>query len=333
MRAFPNPVILLDRAGRVAFLNDGAEGLVGRGAAGQHHVAVLRQPRLLDAVEEALAGRAGGAPFVSQEAGRDVSWHVSACPMEGGGTLLVFEDRSLGDEIGQVRRDFVANVSHELKTPITALAGYIETLRGPARDDPVARERFLASMAREAERMARLVTDLLSLGRVEAEGRSRPRGTVNLVPLAHQVRRTFLDRPDVGADRIVLKLPGSAVVTGNQGQLEQVLSNLLENALRYAPSGPVVVSVSEAREEPSIRGRGIRVSVRDQGPGIAAHHVPRLTERFYRVDNHRSREVGGTGLGLAIVKHIVARHRGRLSIESEPGVGSVFSAILPAADQ
>ena len=330
--AFPNPVVLLDRAGRVRSLNEGAEGLIGRGALGQHHVSVLRQPRLLDAVEEALAGRPGGAPFVSQDAGRDVAWHVAARPVEGGGTLLVFEDRSLGDEIGQVRRDFVANVSHELKTPITALAGYIETLRGPAREDPAARERFLASMARETDRMSRLVSDLLSLSRVEAEGRSRPRGKVDLSSLARQVRRTFVERQDSGTERISLEAPERALVIGDRDQLEQVVANLLENALRYAPNGAIILRVSEPRDEPSVRGQGIRLSVSDEGPGIAAHHLPRLTERFYRVDGHRSREMGGTGLGLSIVKHIVARHRGRFSIESEIGAGSTFSMILPSAE-
>ena len=332
VRAFPAPVILLDVQGRVSALNEGAEGFLGRGAVGRHHVSVLRQPRLLDAVEEALAGRSGTAPFVSQEGGLDVSWLVAARPIRGGGALLVFEDRSRDDEIGQVRRDFVANVSHELKTPITALLGYIETLRGPARDDGAARERFLESMAREAGRMSRLVSDLLSLSRVEAEGRARPTGKVDLVPLARQVQRTFADRPDGGADRLALELTDSAVVDGDRGQLEQVLSNLVENALRYAPAGTVVLAVMGTREEPSLRGRGIRVSVSDAGPGIAAHHLPRLTERFYRIDSHRNREVAGTGLGLAIVKHIVARHRGRLSIESTVGKGSTFSVILPASN-
>ena len=332
VKAFPLPVVVLDRSGRVRTANGAAGAILGPGATGRHHVAVLRQPKLLDAVEEALAGRPASAPFVSQDSGRDVSWTVLARPVEGGEALLVFEDRSLGEEIGQVQRDFVANVSHELKTPLTALAGYVETLRGPARGDEAARDRFLASMTRELTRMSRLVSDLLSLSRVEAQGRVRPRGTVDLVRSAERAKQTLLDRQAADSGRMSMDVPDSALVTGDADQLDQVIGNLLENALRYAPGRPVTLTITGARDEPSIRGRGVRLIVRDEGPGIAAHHLPRLGERFYRADAHRSRDIGGTGLGLAIVRNIVARHRGRLQIESELGHGTTVSVILPAAD-
>ena len=328
--ALPMPVIVLDRRGRVSSSNDAARALLGVALAGRHHVSILRQPLLLDAVEEAIAGRGATAPFVTQEGRRDVAWTVTARPVDGGGALLLFEDRSLRDTVGQMQRDFVANVSHELKTPITAILGYIETLSGPAREDAAARDRFLSSMGREAKRMSRLVSDLLTLSRVESQGRSRPRETVDVISAVESVRHTLRERHGPESDRITLKAPDHADVIGDQVQIEQLIENLLENALRYSHGAPIVVTVTRPSDEPSIRGPGIRLSIRDEGPGIAPHHIPRLTDRFYRVDEHRSREIGGTGLGLSIVDYIVSRHRGRLTIESELGVGSTFTVILPA---
>jgi two-component system phosphate regulon sensor histidine kinase PhoR len=216
---------------------------------------------------------------------------------------------------------------------LTALIGFIETLQGPARDDPAARDRFLSIMAAEAGRMGRLVEDLLSLRQVEDQERVRPTAPVNLGGLVDSVVRTLgpmavragvtvtLDRPDAVPD-----IPGDA------GQLQQVLTNLLDNAVKYgAAGGTVTVGLAGPGEEPDLQGQGMRIWVADQGDGIAAHHIGRLTERFYRVDSHRSRAVGGTGLGLAIVKHIVTRHRGRLKIESTPGMGTRFTILLPAS--
>ena len=312
-------------------MSPSAEGLVGRGAIGRHHVSVLRRPRLLRAVEEALHGRPADAIHASQEAGRDTSWYMMARPLPSGGALLVFEDRTRDGEVGQVRRDFVANVSHELKTPITAILGYVETLRGPAKDDPPVRARFLDSMAREATRMSRLVSDLLSLSRVEAEQRVRPTRSVDLVPLVARTIQRVTERHDVAPALIEVSMPTSVRVPADPDQIEQIVSNLLENALRYAPGSPVHVVMEAATPISGGGGSFARLSVRDEGPGVEAHHVPRLTERFYRVDGHRSREKGGTGLGLAIVKHVVARHRGRLSIESEPGKGTEIVVLLPSA--
>ena len=227
-----------------------------------------------------------------------------------------------------MRRDFVANVSHELRTPLTALSGFIETLGGAARDDAAARDRFLAIMAREAGRMNRLVQDLLHLSRVEAAERVRPTTRIDL----QKVLATTLGslRPladDAGVRLEVEGETGPLPLLADQDQMIQVLSNLIENAVKYGGAGGVVTLRLTRDALPG--GPAIRVDVIDRGEGIDPVHLPRLTERFYRVDGHRSREKGGTGLGLAIVKHIVNRHRGRLRIDSTVGKGSVFSVLLP----
>jgi two-component system phosphate regulon sensor histidine kinase PhoR len=209
--------------------------------------------------------------------------------------------------------------------------GFVETLRGPARDDPAARERFLGIAAREASRMARLVDDLLSLSRVEAEERRRPTERMDLRALAASVAATLEPLAAQSGVELRPNLPDVPVeVPADPGQLRQVLTNLVENAIKYGGrGGRVEIALTAPSAEQALQRTGVRLSVTDEGPGIAAHHIPRLTERFYRVDSHRSREVGGTGLGLAIVKHIVNRHRGRLRIESEVGRGSRFTVVLP----
>lgn len=232
-----------------------------------------------------------------------------------------------------MRRDFVTNVSHELRTPLTALLGFVETLRGAAKDDPVARDRFLLIMEREAGRMSRLVADLLSLSRVEEDERVRPMAPVDIPAMLEAVIATLEPVIARNGVTIALNLPQETVVVpGDPGQLRQVFINLIENAIKYGGRDKTVtITLTAPAPEPSLRSDGVSVAMRDEGEGIAAHHIPRLTERFYRVDSHRSREVGGTGLGLAIVKHIVNRHRGRLRIESEPGRGSCFTVVLPVS--
>ena len=235
-----------------------------------------------------------------------------------------------------VRRDFVANVSHELRTPLTALMGFIETLQGPARNDAAARDRFLAIMQREGNRMNRLIGDLLSLSRVEQEERRRPSECVDLAALIRLACATLAPTARAAGAALVRIGPTEAAeVAGDPDQIQQVLHNLIENAVKYgvrpgAEEGREVrVTLSHVPHEPVLRGPGWAVEVADDGEGIEETHLPRLTERFYRVDTHRSREKGGTGLGLAIVKHIVARHRGRLKIDSAKGQGSRFTVILP----
>lgn len=333
--ALPHPAMLIGSSERIEAANHAAAALFGHDGTGRHYITVLRQPGALDSVEATLRdGAAREGRFLGSEGGRDTTWRTSVREVAGLGSrrvLVTFEDVTAVEEAGQIRRDFVANVSHELRTPLTALLGFVETLRGPARDDPAARDRFLSILAREASRMARLVDDLLSLSRVEADERRRPSESVDLRGMATSVAATLEPLAERSGTRIELDLPERVVtVPGDPRQLRQVLTNLVENAIKYgARGGPVTVRLSDPTEQPSLRRSGVQLTVTDRGPGIAAHHIPRLTERFYRVDAHRSREIGGTGLGLAIVKHIINRHRGRLRIESEVGQGSRFTVVLP----
>ena len=330
MAAVPMPLVLIGHAERVEAMNPPAEALLGAGAVARHYIAVLRQPGVQDAVERVLRGgtSAEGA-FHSAEAGRDVTWRVTVRPALGG-ALAAFEDVSQAAAEAEVRRDFVANVSHELRTPLTAMTGFIETLRGPARDDAAARERFLATMAKEAARMNRLVRDLLSLSRVESEARLRPRGTVDLPSvLAASAAALRPVAEEAGAEIELVRAGDPVSVPGDVDQLQQVFVNLVENALKYG-GRKVRVALGRIESDPLLRVGGVRVEVTDDGIGIDPIHLPRLTERFYRVDSHRSREMGGTGLGLAICKHIVNRHRGRMRIDSEPGQGTRVTVVLPA---
>ncbi len=335
LEAVPLPLILVGNDERVAALNEGARKLFGRGLVGRHYIAVLRQPALLDCVETVLRQRsAGQARFLTREAQRDATWKVSVRPIDvlsGPGALMTFEDATATEEADQIRRDFVANVSHELRTPLTAMLGFIETLLGAARDDPHAQERFLRIMEQEATRMNRLVRDLLSLSRVESEERVRPTSVVDVHDLISSVVSALNNIAHVEEVRFKLELPNTPLeLQGDRDQLFQVFTNLVENAIKYGGRNKdVCISASESERDPVLRAPAIRISVKDEGTGIDAIHIPRLTERFYRVDTHRSRELGGTGLGLAIVKHIVSRHRGRLRIESVRGLGSTFSVILP----
>ena len=331
----PWPAMIIDQTDRIVAANVLAKTLFGPGIEGRHYILTLRQPGLLDAIETALKSRQPAqARHVITGVSREVTFRVQISPIAGEGqrgALCVFEDISDAEQMGQIRRDFVANVSHELRTPLTALLGFIETLRGAARDDPAARERFLGIMEREAGRMNRLVRDLLHLSRVEGEERMRPTETVDLVGLIHMAVSALKPLADAAgvSVRVIgetspIKLPADA------DQMTQVFHNLIENAIKYGAAGKVVtVAISRDAFGASLRGAAVRVEVIDQGDGIEELHLPRLTERFYRVDSHRSREKGGTGLGLAIVKHIVSRHRGLFRIDSELGKGSVFTVILP----
>ena len=339
VEAISIPAVLIDRDGRISASNESARQMFGQGMNGRHYITALRQPILLDAIELARATRQKTkAPYLAKDARGDVTFEVSIAPIaenvEGQGeaaVLACFEDHTAKEAAGQMRRDFVANVSHELRTPLTAVLGFIETLRGAARNDPDARERFLNIMENEANRMNRLVSDLLSLSRVEADERVRPTTEVQLTPLVKSVMSTLSTvAEEQGTTIRTVGLESDASVPGDPDQLAQVVSNLLENAIKYSGRDrEVTLRLTLAESHPMIRGDAVILSVEDQGEGIDPLHIPRLTERFYRIDSHRSRELGGTGLGLAIVKHIVNRHRGRLQIESTPGKGSVFSVILP----
>lgn len=329
LEALPLPTVMIDRAQRITGANGPARKLLGRGLAGRNYISALRQPALLDAVEGAM--RTDGrreTTFLSMDGLRDATWHVTAAPLREG-VLLSFEDRTPMQEADQVRRDFVANVSHELRTPLTALSGFIETLRGAARDDVAARDRFLGIMEREAHRMNRLIGDLLSLSRVEAQARQRPLDPVDLAALLRSARSSLAPMAEEAGAALTFDIRDAVVtVPGDADQLSQVIANLLENAVKYGGSR-IEASLQVETHSPLLHGPAARLEVADDGAGIDNIHLPRLTERFYRVDSDRSREKGGTGLGLAIVKHIVGRHRGRLRIHSMAGQGSRFIILLP----
>ncbi len=327
LAGIPLPAIAVGPLDRLLQVNEAALGLLGEGLVGRHLALAIRNPALLKAVAEVQAGGAVQEVrcVLSREA-REEIYLVTVAGLGEQTVLCVFRDVSEEERAGQMRRDFVANVSHELRTPLTALMGFIETLRFAAKDDPVARERFLGIMEQEAGRMNRLVQDLLHLSRVEAEERVRPRERVELVGIIAGVVDTLAPLAEASGARVAVSAAGPVELAGDGDQLTQVFTNLIENAVKYGGAGEVRVTVGF---EDTIRGRAVRVEVADEGEGISAVHIPRLTERFYRVDSHRSREKGGTGLGLAIVKHIVSRHRGWLRVESVVGEGSRFSVVLP----
>lgn len=333
----PMALVVVDASERIVALNDEAAKLFDRGVVGRHYVTALRQPDVLACVERAFSeGVNGNANYRLHREGQELSLAVTCAPVLDGeavtAVLVSFEDETDRHRAAQVRRDFVANVSHELRTPLTAMLGFIETLRGAAKDDPEARDRFLSIMESEAERMNRLVGDLLSLNRVEGEERMRPKDSIDLVPILNSVIQLLRPVAKAAGVELVAEIAREELpIMGDADQLQQVFTNLVENAIKYGGSGgKVTVRATEHQNDPALRLDSIRISVIDEGEGIGGEHIARLTERFYRVDSHRSREQGGTGLGLAIVKHIVNRHRGRLLIDSTVGLGSTFTVVLPA---
>lgn len=335
--AFSLPVLFVDRSERIVAANTDALTLLGHGIVERNYVTMLRQPAILDAIENCLRDqRPRSAQYFGNNGAQETTYTVSCRFVSADltaeqGVLVSFEDTTHLEQAVQMRRDFIANVSHELRTPLTALLGFIETLRGPARDDDQARARFLDIMEGEATRMNRLVGDLLSLSRVEEGERVRPTQEVVLADILASTLHSL--RPVADEAGVTLE-PGfgevPVTVVADADQLVQVFTNLVENAIKYGGSGGrVSVRMSYVQRDPALRSSSARVQIIDYGPGIDPLHLPRLTERFYRADSHRSRELGGTGLGLAIVKHIINRHRGRLRVESELGEGTVFTVILP----
>jgi two-component system phosphate regulon sensor histidine kinase PhoR len=313
----------------------------GGGPGGGDVPALLRHPVLAGAVDRALAeGRAQAVDVtLPVPVARELA--VRAIPMDppladGGRIVVLLADRSRERAVERMRADFVANASHELRTPLASLIGFIETLRGPAEDDPAARARFLGIMAEQSERMRRLIDDLLGLSRIELSEHQPPTGRACPARIVRAEVEALAPTAQARGAAISLDLDEAALAgPADAEQVAQIARNLIENALRHGrPGGQVTVSVT--RSEPGADRRlparsGVVLTVADDGPGIAREHLPRLTERFYRVDKGRNRSAGGTGLGLAIVKHIVNRHRGVLLIDSREGEGSVFRVWLPAA--
>jgi len=335
----PDPLIGVDRQRRIVRTNRAAVALLGTMVPDRDLSTALRHPELLAAIDSLLATADGNfigrdqvaVAFVLSGAPElDVMAHARRLPRaaaDGSLALIVLHDTTALRRAERMRADFVANASHELKTPIAGIMGFIETLRGPARDDAAARERFLGIMAEQAERMRRLVDDLLMLSRIEQHEHARPAAAVDVGRVLGGV--CDLLQLKASSRKVTLELavdPALPPAVGDCDELTIVFQNLVDNAIKYArPATAVRVA---ARPLDSDR---LAIAVSDEGDGIPAAHLPRLTERFYRVDNARSRQLGGTGLGLAIVKHVVNRHRGRLDIQSTPGKGSVFTVTLPAA--
>jgi two-component system phosphate regulon sensor histidine kinase PhoR len=331
LNALPDPVLLLDGKRTIARANFAARKFFGNDIVGNDLTVALRHPTVLDAADAVLGGETGMASAdltLPVPDGRSFSVRVVALPAarEDTAAVLALHDLTSLRKAEKMRADFVANASHELRTPLASLVGFIETLLGPAKDDEPARIRFLGIMRDQAGRMARLIQDLLSLSQIELREHDHPSEPVALAPLLRDVAAALEPQAKAKNIRIALHLQEDLPpVRGARDELMQVFQNLIDNAIKYGRADSAVT----VRLGPAATGEGLEVGVRDQGEGIPREHLPRLTERFYRVDSARSRDLGGTGLGLAIVKHIINRHRGRLVIESELGTGSEFIVRMP----
>ena len=355
------PVLLIGPGGRIERANPAARAFLALGAEGGLLSTSLRQPGVLEAVSAALRGERG--TVVEYASLAPIESHVRAfvepirLPVPGPmpwRAMLVLADETSSKRAERMRADFLANASHELRTPLASLSGFIDTLRGPARDDEEARDRFLGIMREQTDRMRRLIDDLLSLSRVEMNEHVLPSGEADLAAIVRDVIDSLTPMADMRSIRLESVLPDApARVTGDRDQVYEVVENLIENAIKYSPDGarveitaldgcsrdaaehaPERIAPGSARlllAAPSFDARqryGV-VRVRDEGSGIDRRYLPRLSERFFRVDGQKSGPAAGTGLGLAIVKHIISRHRGGFAVESAPGAGSAFSVFLP----
>ncbi len=370
LEALPEPLMLVGggepgdlAARRVVFANAAARELFRIPPEGGLLASAIRRPEVLEAVEETLAHGVEAAARFDSGGPQERSWRVWSRPLMQGGrriVLLVMHDETDARRNERMRADFLANASHELRTPLASLTGFIETLRGHAREDAAARDRFLRIMAGQAHRMGRLIDDLLSLSRIELNEHIPPAGACDLALAVADVLDAVgpLVRERSVAIETVLPPRGEAVVVGDRDQILQVVQNLIDNAAKYSAPGQALrievcagLRLDEAKAggqaaPPHLPGNWARlpiltpgdaadgeryasVRVVDRGPGIDRARLPRLSERFYRVEGQKSGERAGTGLGLAIVKHITNRHRGGLTVESAPGAGSAFTAYFP----
>jgi two-component system phosphate regulon sensor histidine kinase PhoR len=333
----PGAAIVLDRAGRVIAFNAAASSIAPALRRGEPALITLRMPELVEAIRRATASRTPQRVEFFERVPLDRWFEAFVTPVTLANTvdgrsdilLMTFNDLTPLRRVEEMRADFIANASHELRTPLAALLGFIETLQGTAKDDAAARAKFLTIMQGQATRMARLIDDLLSLSRIELNAHLQPNTPLDLSPVVKQVAdglQTLARDRDV---TIKVSVPqDTLVVLGERDELIRALENLVENALKYGAAGKRV-DITLAQSQTRGGAPEARLAVRDYGPGIAPEHLPRLTERFYRVDVADSRAQGGTGLGLALVKHVLNRHGGRLSIESTPGEGATFIMHLP----
>ena len=356
LERLPDPVIVVAGTARedasslrIAFANAAARDLFRLRGEGPPLVSAIRHPKVLEAVEASLFDDAEGEAAYDAVGAQDRHWLALTRPLGEGRALLILRDQTDARRSERLRADFLANASHELRTPLASLAGFIETLRGHAKDDPVARDHFLSIMHTQAERMGRLIADLLALSRIELNEHIPPCGEVDLTTAVCDVIGALAPQIAEQQARVDFTPAGPVTIDGDRDQIVQVLQNLIENAVKYTPvGGAVSVEMVEGptqdivapRLEDGARqslltpdhgaARYVGVRVADQGPGIARQHLPRLSERFYRAPGQKSGEKSGTGLGLAIVKHIMNRHRGGLAVESAEGKGAAFTAYFPA---
>jgi two-component system phosphate regulon sensor histidine kinase PhoR len=340
----PDILIMTNNDKLIVRTNRAARNIFGQNLAHRHLRDIIPNEKLLSAVNAVIEDLDGqSVEFRLEEPiQRDFQAVIDRFPIpsEGGISIVItMTDITAQKRIQHMRADFVANASHEIRTPLASIIGFIETLRGPAKDDPVAREEFLKVMADQAERMSKLVADLLSLSKIEMNATSRPESRVDMLRIIRAEKQHFewaCKQKNVGI-RLKLSEP-LPPIRGEDEEMAQVVRNLLGNAIKYTNTdSEITVGIrltTELPKDPFFRNltRAICFFVEDQGEGIPKEHIPRLTERFYRVDSARTRKVGGTGLGLAIVKHILNRHRGLLTIDSEVGQGSTFSVYLPVYD-
>jgi two-component system phosphate regulon sensor histidine kinase PhoR len=329
IQALDIAAIVVDVQRRIVAFNRHAADLFPAIGAGDPVALASRNPELMQSIDRVFVDGRTDRTEITERMLQGRRFIVTASALSGPMLLLQFRDTSEQARLAQLRADFIANASHELRTPLASIKGFIETLQGPARDDAPARTRFLEIMATQAQRMNRILDDLLSLSRIEMRAHLRPEDEVDardvvaqvirgLEPLAREVDVTISFTPAATTTRI----------RGDRDELEQVMQNLVHNAIKYGRRGGQVEIKFDERAAGKGGRRVLAISVKDDGPGIAPEHLPRLTERFYRVDTARSREQGGTGLGLAIVKHILNRHQGELEITSEVGRGSQFTILL-----
>ena len=336
LNGLPENVFILGAQREILQANKQAERKFGTGFIGSDLVQIIRNPQCLEAIGAVMGGKPQAEAVFSTEHPLSATYQMVATSLgegneDGARCLVVIKDISDKREVEQMRTDFVANVSHELRSPLTAVTGFIETLRTSAKGDVEASERFLDLMDQETQRMVRLIADLLSLSKVQASKSLRPDGTVKIDGVVSRVITLLGDVAAKSGNTITFNVQVTPPeIAGSEDELTQVFQNLIENAIKYSRHPSVITIDLTLVEKPAgFLGQAVRIDICDEGNGIGPEHIHRLTERFYRVDTHRSRNMGGTGLGLAIVKHIINRHRGRLLIKSELGKGSVFSVVLP----
>ncbi len=333
----PEPAIVLDREGRVIAFNEPAAAIAPALRRGEPALIALRMPELVDAIRRATKRREPQRVEFFERVPLDRWFAAFVTPVRlatsGDSSadivLMTFNDLTPLRRVEEMRADFIANASHELRTPLAALLGFIETLQGSAKDDAAAREKFLGIMQAQASRMARLIDDLLSLSRIELNAHLAPNTAVDLTPIMRQVADGLQTLARDRGVEIKVSVPSEPLsVLGDRDELIRAFENLVENSLKYGAAGKRI-DLTLSRGQTRAGTPEARLSVRDYGPGIAPEHLPRLTERFYRVDVAESRAQGGTGLGLALVKHVLNRHGGRLTIESTPGAGATFCMHVP----